>query len=479
MNDTNGSARDEQETPVVPGHRRLWLLLGGSVLIAFLILGFYGGEVYRQAPPIPERVLTEDGRTLFTGETILDGQEVWQSIGGQQVGSIWGHGAYLGPDWSADQLHREALTLRAIWAQREHGRPYTELPLETRAGLDARLRAAFRTNTWDAASDSITVSSDRAAAMVQVAAHYDGLFADAAEQRQLREDYALHRNAVAEPERRADLAAFFWWTAWACATERPGSTVTYTNNWPHEPLVGNVPTTANMLWTILSVVLLLAGIGALVYWRAFRERHEDPPAPPERDPLDRARITPSMKAAGWYALVATGLFVLQVVLGAVTAHYTVEGQSFFGFPLADWLPYAVTRTWHVQLGIFWIATAFLAFGLFLAPAVGGREPRFQRLGVHVLLGALFLVVIGSLVGEWMAIKRHLPGAMSFWFGHQGYEYVDLGRAWQIALFGGILLWLVLMLRGLMPALRRREDSRAIVGLFTASAVAIGLFYGAG
>ena len=116
---------------------------------------------------------------------------------------------------------------------------------------------------------------------------------------------------------------------------------------------------------------------------------------------------------------------------------------------------------HTQLGVFWIATAFLAAGLFLAPAIGGREPRFQRLGVNVLFVALLVVVSGSLAGEYLAIHQKLGLDASFWFGHQGYEYVDLGRAWQIALFSGLVIWLVLMLRALWPALQRRDSSRTL------------------
>jgi len=274
------------------------------------------------------------------------------------------------------------------------------------------------------------------------------------------------------------MTRFFFWTAWAATTERPGSNVTYTNNWPHEPLVGNAPSAANVLWSILSIVLLLAGIAALAF---FKGRHsEETPSPaPARDPLDGLALTPSMRAMAKFCFVVVAMFVAQVLLGALTAHYTVEGQAFFGLPLGDLLPYAVTRTWHIQLGVFWIATSFLTAGLFLAPAVGGAEPRAQRLGVNVLFGALLLVVAGSLAGEWLAVLGEIPLGWSFWFGHQGYEYVDLGRAWQIALFVGLLLWLTLMLRGFWPALRRRDDMRQLVLLFGGSAGAIGLFYGAG
>jgi nitric oxide reductase subunit B len=463
----------------MPDIKRLWLALGAVLLGTFTLLGFFGREVYRQAPPIPERVVTPAGVLLMTGDDVLDGQQVWQSIGGQQVGTIWGHGAYQAPDWSADWLHREAVALLERWSAREHGHSYAALPAELQAGLRARLQAEMRTNRHDAATGTLVVSEDRAAAMAEVAAHYETLFGGSLALDELRADYALQRNAIPDEGRRAKLAAFFFWTAWACATERPGSDATYTNNWPHEPLIGNTPTPASVLWSILSVVLLLAGVGALVWYQAFRRREEPLPAPPRRDPLAELTLTPSMKAVAKYCVVVMALFVVQVLLGALTAHYTVEGHALFGFPLADYLPYAVTRTWHIQTGVFWIATAFLAAGLFLAPAVSGKEPRFQRLGVNLLFGALVAVVGGSLAGEWLSVRQVFGLDMGYLFGHQGYEYVDLGRVWQIALFVGLGLWLVLMLRALWPALRRRDAARTIVLLFAGASVAIGLFYGAG
>ena len=229
----------------------------------------------------------------------------------------------------------------------------------------------------------------------------------------------------------------------------------------------------------MSVLLLLAAIGGIVWYRAFRPEPSDETQPPARDPFGDLEVTPSMRAVGKYLAVVVLLFVVQVALGVVTAHYTVEGQSFYGIPLAEYLPYSLSRTWHIQSALFWIATSFLGAGLFLAPVVGGAEPRFQRLGVNVLFGALLVVVAGSFAGEALAIHQKLGLDLSFWFGTQGYEYVDLGRAWQIALFAGLLIWLGLMLRGLAPALRRHDDARTLVLMFTGAATAIGLMYGAG
>ncbi len=459
--------------------RRLWFLLFAVVGVAFAILGFFGREVYRQAPPIPDRVVDEAGKVLMTRDDILDGQEVWQSIGGQEVGSIWGHGAYQAPDWSADWLHREAVALLGLEAREAGAGSLDALTPDAQAAVRARVRDTLRTNSWDPATGDLVLSAERAAAVAEVAAWYDGLFGGDPSFDALREDYALSALPVPDPARRERLADFFFWTAWASAAERPGTGASYTNNWPHEPLAGNAPTPANVLWSVASIVLLLAGVGAMIWFQAVRGREEDPPAPPATDPLDRLVLTPSMRAVWPYAATVAALLVVQVLLGALLAHYTIEGQGFYGIPLAEVLPYAVVRTWHVQSGIFWIATAFLAAGLFLAPAIGGREPPGQRTGVLVLWGALLLVVAGSFTGQWLRIQGHLGDGVGWWFGHQGYEYVDLGRAWQIALYGGLLLWLFLVIRGIRPALTRAEAQRPLLALFAGSVVAIGLLYGAG
>lgn len=459
--------------------KKLWLVLVLVLVGTFLILGMFGIEVYRQAPPIPQKVVVND-EIVFTENDILTGQQVWQSTGGQQMGSVWGHGAYQAPDWSADWLHREATALLEIYAQNVFGQSYESLGAETQAGLRSRLEHEMRSNTYDKATGALKISPDRAKAVKLVSQYYLKLFGSDPEYDALRESYAIQDNPVPDDIRRKKLAPFFFWTSWACATNRPGNNVTYTNNWPHEPLIGNKPTTANVMWSVISIVLLIAGIGALVWFKRFSDKEDDPAVPEREDPLDKFQLTPSMKSIAKYGFTLLGLFLLQVVLGAVTAHYTVEGQDFYGFPLSKYLPYAASRTMHVQLAVFWIATAFMAAGLFFAPIVGGKEPRYQRLGVNVLFGALLVVVLGSLAGEWLAIQQRFSDLdSSYWFGHQGYEYIELGRAWQIALFAGLIIWLTLMLRALWPAFYQGGQMKNLVVLFAGASVAIGLFYGAG
>ena len=460
---------------------RLWVALSVVMVGSFAVLSYYGYEIYQKAPPVPERVVTSEGQILWTAEQIRDGQSVWQSMGGQEVGTVWGHGAYVAPDWSADRVHREARHMLDRWAKAESGKSFDELPAAAQAGLKVRLQEEIRKNTYDPSTGDLLISADRADAIQAVNQHYVDLFGNAPELDGLRKAYAIPAQSVPDAARRNLLNGFFFWAGWTCVTQRPGAAISYTNNWPGDDLVGNHPTGSLVFWSVASVVLLLAGIGTLTWYSAV-QRHKEPELAgeaPADDPLLALKLTPSMRATLKYFWVVAALIVVQVGLGAITAHYGVEGNAFFGIPLAQWLPYAVTRTWHTQLGIFWIATAWLATGLFLAPAVSGREPRFQRAGVNFLFVSLLIIVVGTLFGTWFATRQKMGLATNFWFGHQGYEYVDLGRFWQIFLFIGLFVWLGLMARGLWPALRQRSEQRSLLALFVIACIAIGLFYGAG
>ncbi|HIQ45567.1 MAG TPA: nitric-oxide reductase large subunit [Pseudomonas oleovorans] len=459
-------------------YRKLWWALIAVLGVTFCVLGWFGREVYRQAPPIPEQVQSTDGSLLFTNVDILDGQTAWQSVGGMQLGSIWGHGAYQAPDWTADWLHRELTAWLDLAAQHTYGVPYAQVDEDHQALLRQQLKREYRGNQVQ--GEVLVLSERRVAAVEQTAAYYEALFGKDPALQGSRKSFAMKENTLPDEARREQLTRFFFWTAWVAATERPGHDATYTNNWPHEPLIDNKPTAENLIWSIVSVILLIAGIGFLVWaWAFLRDHEEDEPTAPAHDPLSLVALTPSQKALGKYLLLVVGLFAFQVVIGGATAHYTVEGQDFYGFPLSQWFPYSLLRTWHIQSALFWIATGFLAAGLFLAPIIsGGKDPKFQKLGVDVLFWALVVVVLGSFVGNYLAIAQIMPAEWNFWLGHQGYEYVDLGRVWQIGKFTGVAFWLLLMLRGILPAFRQPGDKN-LLALLSASVIAIGLFYGAG
>ncbi len=458
--------------------KKLWLAFGLMVGVSFAVLLYFGYEIYQQAPPIPEQVRLADGTVLFSGQDIKDGQNVWQSMGGQEVGTVWGHGAYLAPDWTADWLHREAEFILDTWAEADFGTSFAAINREQRAALEQRLQQLLRKNTFDSATGILVISPMRREAYAHLADYYTRLFMGDPVLAKLRSDYAIPAKAIKDPERMRQMTAFFFWAAWACVTERPGESITYTHNWPPDKQIGNVPTGDLILWTGFSVIMLLVGIGVLVFYHA-KTRVEDGPTVPKEDPLMRQNITPSMAAVKKYFWVVNLLILLQVIAGVITAHYGVEGDGFYGFPLSEFLPYAVTRTWHVQLAIFWIATAWLATGLYIGPSLSGKDPKFQKIGVDFLFVALLIIVVGSMAGQWMGIMQKLGFVENFWFGHQGYEYVDLGRFWQAFLFVGLLIWLTLMLRPIIPVIRQNTDEKHLLLLFLLSCTAIALFYAAG
>jgi nitric oxide reductase large subunit-like protein len=458
--------------------KRLWMWLGATVAASFLVLIIFGVEIYRTAPPFPTKIVVSDGEVLYEGQDIKDGQNVWQSMGGQTVGSIWGHGAYIAPDWNADYLHRETEMLLGLLAQKD-GKTYKDLPEDEQAKYLVQLRKELRTNTYDATSGVITFSPERAQVARALADYYTKLFMDDPSMDHVRKSYAIPKGAIKDPARMAQMNAFFTWTTWVCSTNRPGSDVTYTNNWPYEPVIGNKPSTSLQMWSGFSVLMLLFGVGLLVYYHASNKEKEENDRLPASDPMRGLKPTPSMRATLKYIWIVSLLILVQMVAGVITAHYGVEGGGFFGLPLDLILPQAISRSWHVQLAIFWIATSWLATGLYIAPAVSGQEPKYQRLGVNVLFIALLIVVLGSLAGQWFGVMQKLGLVENFYFGHQGYEYLELGRFWQALLLVGLFLWLFLMVRALLPALRRRDESRHLLVLFVLASIAIAGFYGAG
>lgn len=466
---------------------RLWTLFGVSLLVMFGILLLVGGRAFQVAPPMPAAVVATDGDgadVLFTEDDIHEGRDVWRRLGGMELGSVWGHGSYLAPDWTADVLHREAM------AMLDADGDFDSLSEPPRAARIAEFAAKSRVNTYDPETGHITVSPARAQAIAEITTHYQALFGgsgDGPEAEAMREAFAIP-NAPLGPDPDEDIRAlvsWWWWTSWAASTLRPDDTVTYTNNWPHEPLVGNKPTSSIFIWTFISIVLLIAGIGALC-WFFLREREEwqkdtEPPADsPDSSPISAVSPTPSMRGVVKYIWIVSALLGLQIMLGAVTAHYAVEGHEFYGIPISDFAPYALTRTWHVQLAVLWIATAWLGAGLYLAPLIAGTEPPMQKLGVDVLWVALVIAVLGSLAGEWLALTgRMTDPAVVYWFGHQGYEFLDMGRFWQILIFAGLLIWLGLMARCIVPAIRAGRDDRHLLILLLISSAGIGLLFGAG
>ena len=439
------------------------------LLCGFGVLTWVSVRSYTDAPPIPSRVVTEMGQTLFTGDDIIAGQQVFLKYGLMENGTIWGHGAYLGPDFSAEYLHTLALDAARTYAERTYGKDFSLLTEEEKAAVSDRVRRMLKENRYSAKTDLLTFTAEEADSYGRQVEKWKAYFAEP------RLNRGLSKGLISDPGELRQLTAFFAWTAWASAATRPGRQHTYTNNFPYDPLAGNTPGRDAFLWSALSLITLLAGTALVLFafgkfdylgWKGH-SGHIHPvmlAGPP----------TESQRATIKYFVVVALLFLAQTLIGGATAHYRADPGTFYGFDLTLLFPTNVLRTWHLQLAIFWIATAYVAGGLFLASALGGTEPKGQTLGINLLFGALVFVVVGSLVGEFLGVRQML-GRFWFWFGHQGWEYLDLGRGWQILLVIGLLLWVALLVRAVSPA-RKEPESREVVTLFLLAAFAIPFFY---
>ncbi len=445
--------------------------LGAAILtfvVGFSILGILAYKVYDESPPIPAEVVSQEDQVLFADADIMAGQHIFQKYGLMQYGTIFGHGAYLGPDFTAQYLHRAGLSM--VEYHRQNNLSESE--------AIAMVQQEFKQNLYDPQSGRLTLTASQAAAFESLNDFYVDYF------KQTSEQSGLKRPQISESSEIRQLTAFFTWAAWVSAAERPGEVYSYTNNWPPEPLAANTPTPDALLWSVLSLIALLGGAGLLFFFigrydllgwhRADPKGYELAFRPP-----GEVRLTSSQRATAWYFLVVAGLFLAQGLLGGLNAHYHVEPGSFYGIPVDSWIPYNLSRMWHLQLALFFTSSAYLAMGIFLAPMIAGSEPRHQSTLAITLFGALVVVVVGSLLGEAGGIKNFITSKGPwFWLGTQGWEFLDLGRLWQILLVAGMFFWVVIVFRGIKSRLRQEHPGN-MPWLFFYSALSIPLFYAAG
>ena len=308
--------------------KKYWIPFILVILVSFGILSWVGSRIYQEVPPIPSKVVSENGEVIFTQDDIQTGQNVWQAMGGMECGSVWGHGSYVAPDWTADWLHRELMFVLNDYANKNYSKNYEELTDENKASLKAKVLDLYRKSNLNEETNLITINSQRAEAVKKNIKYYSDLFTNG------KEEYALRKNALSDPVKLRQLSAFFFWSAWAASTNRPGEEMTYTNNWPHEALIGNTPTGDTVVWTGVSIILLLLGIGGMAFFYASRKHEHNIIDYPLDDPLLGSKATPSQKAVIKYFWVVSGLILLQIIFGVITAHYGVEGSAFYGIPLA-------------------------------------------------------------------------------------------------------------------------------------------------
>ncbi|KTD20810.1 nitric oxide reductase subunit B [Legionella lansingensis] len=464
MQTTIKSNGNTEETS--PWWRRAVLI---TMAIGFSILLLLTTKVYQDAPPIPEKVMNPQGNVLFGKKNIMAGQAVFLKYGLMDNGSVWGHGAYLGPDFSANYLHNLTQTMDKTISEKQYQRAFDQLNEEEQTIVRSLTRSALKKNRYDPQTGRLIYTEGEAVSYHNQIDWWARYFAKSSG------NGGLPANFITKGDELNDLVAFFAWTAWASVTNRPGQSVTYTNNFPYDPQAGNLPSGAATFWSAISLIALLGGTALVLLafgkfdylgWKRSKEKI-----------LPRFKIgqpTSSQRATIKFFVIVMFLFLAQTLVGGLTAHYRAEPGDFYGYDISEIFPSNVVRTWHLQLAIFWIATSYVAGALLLSRELGGREAKYQTQLIHLLFTALFIVVVGSLLGEWAGTFQWL-GKYWFWFGQQGWEYLELGRVWQIGLAIGLVFWLVLLVRNIIPVLNDPELSE-ISRLFFFAALAIPLFY---
>ena len=465
--DSNAIANPADDGPLSPWWLRsigIVMLIGFGLLIAITVLA------YRNAPPIPDKVIDEQGMTLFTAEDIGNGQAVFLKYGLMNNGSIWGHGAYLGPDYSAEALHRMGEDAAIALAPQQFGKPLGELDAMQRASVQAAVAVVLKTNRYDPGSGVLTLTPAEVQAWQQQIVHWTEYFKDSSR------NGGLKPNLISDPTDLREFSAFVAWAAWASVANRPGENFSYTNNFPFDASVGNVAIPGALLWSALSLLVLLAGIAAVLlafgkfeYLGWLSHGHIIQPR------IRPGESTPGQRALVKFFVVVALVFLFQTLVGGATAHYRADPGSFYGFQLESVFPSNLMRTWHLQSAIMWIATSYVAAALFLGNTLRRVEPKGLSTWTHLLFAAFVAVIAGSLLGEWAGISQ-LLGDWWFWLGNQGWEYLELGRLWQYLLVIGLLVWFALLWWVARPSKVDNVDARPIVKMFFVASLSIPVFY---
>ncbi len=449
-------------------------------LVAMAIL--LGGGVYmkKDLPPYPGKIVGPGGDILFEKANIMAGQDVYQMYGLMDHGAVWGHGSQRGPEFSAHTLNIMADAIGDFYSQKDHGKPYGDLTGLEKGIIDVKIKHETKTNRYDAAKDTLVLTEAQVEGVTRVQQHWDKMFKEG-EQR-----YGFLPNTIGDETQRLEISRFFFWTSWVASTLRPGTDYSYTNNWPPDRRVGNTASTETYFYSIAGIVALLVVLGLFVFWiHRYGLWYGAPKGVALSEKLIDMPLTSSQLYAAKFFVVVILLFLVQTCFGGLLAHYTIHPGTFFLPFVAELIPYSWAKSWHLQLMVFWVATTWLASAIYLAPIIGGREPAKQGWLVQILFGAVLLVAVGSLTGEVLGIKGML-GDLWFWFGHQGWEFLELGRVWQILLFGGLIFWLLIVYRAVGSHLRSHKDEfSALIWFYVFSAVLVvaffgfGLFYGKG
>lgn len=462
--------------------RQWWKVFFVIFAVSVVVVGYIGYKTYQYAPPICDFV-DASGEPVITAKDITAGQQVFLRRGLMEYGSFLGDGAMRGPDFSAEALHltAEAMNrdLDVTWRDR--------IPdAKTRRPVVAALvQEILHANRYK--DGVVRMDSPQIRAFGEVEAFYRDKFGPGTGP--ARNEAFTPANYITDPDEIRQLASFFFWGGWLCAAQRPGFAYSYTHNWPYDPLAGNQPHGGIVMWSVIGVLVVIFTIGLLFYIYGKMDRQavldqQRTQLPPLATiaVVDGFKPTPTQRATYKFFAVAAILFGVQVLAGLAAISDFLGILSALGLDLQASLPVTITRAWHSQLSVLWIAVCWFAATIWVLPLICRPEPRAQLAWVNGLFAMLAFVAAGALFGIPAGILGVLGDAQStWWFGLQGWEFMQLGRLYHIVLYAAFVVWLIIVARGVWPVLRRRQSWSlpawmvyAIVGMifmFSASFVA--------
>ena len=435
----------------------MWLLNKKNWFTHFLIVAiisiaglvYLGRETYVGAPPLANFV-TSNGQVLMTTEQLARGKEIFHLRGLMLYGSFWGDGAERGPDFTADAMHRIGASMRSYYEEETKRRTGAEsLTGYEKDAIAQRVLREMHNNTYNAEAGTIVLNDAQVFAFDELLQHYTRMFTDPT-----YPDRMDPINQVSGEQNLRDLTTFFYWGGWVSAANRPGEEYSYTHNWPYEPEVGNVPTTATFIWTFISIFALWIGISVVLY--VYGQMKEQPVDVFSQEGANGHSLTTSDLENGYvretqrstykFFALAMIVFGLQVLGGVVSAWDFIRP---FGINLNELLPFTVSRSYHAILQIYWFFMCWVGYTIFFLPRLT-KVPKGQKFLINLLFFLSCVVAVGAVGGIYAGQRGWIDDTMSYWFGSQGWEFIELGRFFQWVLLLGFSLWIYIIYRGVKP-----------------------------
>jgi nitric oxide reductase subunit B len=431
----------------------------GPLLFIFIIsvlgVGMIGYQTYNEAPPFTG-FKTSSGVSVIDKTDIIRGQLVFHKYNLMEYGSFFGDGAQRGPDFTAEALNQITRYMNVYNANKyaaEKGIPPTEFDLKT---IEDQTKKELKQNKYQKKDDVIYISDGMAYAVSELKKYYTDLFFENKTERAF-----LPKGYIRDRQDVAALSSFFFWGAWVCVTQRPGSTFSYTHNWPFDPSAGNTPTSPVILWSVLGLLGFVLACGIVLYYIGqYNQLPNKFFKPSTKDLFTTDKVkdfkpTRTQKATFKFFLVAVLLFFLQVSSGIITINDFVHFLDYIGIHITNGLPVTIPRSWHLMLSLYWISTCWIASSIFILPILSKVEVKGQLALINTLFVLLFILVGGSLTGMVMG-PLNLLGSQWNFLGSQGWEFVDFGKIYQILLMVIFVVWGIVVYRGIRPAFVKGE-----------------------